>query len=771
MKFSITSFRGEAPRVTPRELPDNAAQEATNCRLQTGDLESWRQFLLSKTLANTGTVQTIYLLNGAWLSWNAQVDVARGVIPGDTTFRTFLTAPGTYTTPRYTTYALATTGAEPYPVTTLPLGVPEPDTAPTLVVGVNPAADTAVSVTDDGSNIATAWTIAGTLPGNREATQDAVNGNPAPCYRMLEQGTPGWMYRDFGTEDNTATTFDCDFYFETGSGNHQAGFAVGNTAAGGGARVQIGTNGTTAVFQIGTGDVWSADWVATSLMGLTMVGAHWYHMTITTLTNREDTTTVTAKCYDGATLMGTLTLRQPFQKGGFHGLTMHLTTDTQATRYDNIVVTGSGSLNPAIPVNTAMSYVYTFINNLGEESAPSPVSSTVLRPDGVQVTITTPTAAPGGTDPLYNIVSKRIYRAVTGSGGTVYKEVTTIALATATYVDTKEDDETGPNILESEDWDLPPATLQGIIALPNGIMAGFFGNQLCFSARARPHAWPVLYRLPTDTDIVAIANIDNTVVIGTKSFVYTATGNDPASYSMSQPGAAQACVSKRSMRYLDKVGVVFASPDGYMVCRGSAGKVDNATEGIFTRRQWEALVPSSIIAGVHDSVLHFFFTGTTPDAGYALDAKPNGFGLIRLSYHATALHSDPLTDGFYLVLDVNNEPTDSDLPVASTAVTPNGLKIFQFDAGASNMVFRWRGKLNLTAYPLALTIAQVRALSYSNLLFRVYADGAVIHEQVVSNDKEFTLPALDTYGSYEFEFMGTSTARSGQAAEDVLELT
>ena len=77
MKFSIASFRGEAPLVTPRALPENAAQEATNCRLQTGDLESWRQFLLSKTLANTGTVQTIYLLNGAWLSWNAQVDVAR----------------------------------------------------------------------------------------------------------------------------------------------------------------------------------------------------------------------------------------------------------------------------------------------------------------------------------------------------------------------------------------------------------------------------------------------------------------------------------------------------------------------------------------------------------------------------------------------------------------------------------------------------------------------------------------------------------------------
>ena len=90
MRRAIESFRGEAPRVTPRALPDNAAQAAVNAQLFTGDLKAWRQFATAKGLANggSGPVRTIYLLNDRWLSWEAEVDGARGIIPGDTTYRT-----------------------------------------------------------------------------------------------------------------------------------------------------------------------------------------------------------------------------------------------------------------------------------------------------------------------------------------------------------------------------------------------------------------------------------------------------------------------------------------------------------------------------------------------------------------------------------------------------------------------------------------------------------------------------------------------------------
>jgi hypothetical protein len=165
MRRAIESFRGEAPRVTPRALPDNAAQDATNAQLLTGDLRSWRQFITTLGLANPDLVRTIYLLHDKWLSWTADVDVARGTIAGDTTYRAYLTAPLLYSQPRFTNYALATTGAPPYPVTTRPLGVPGPDSVPTVSLGVDSSPTTfSVDVTDHGDELASAWTISPVVP-------------------------------------------------------------------------------------------------------------------------------------------------------------------------------------------------------------------------------------------------------------------------------------------------------------------------------------------------------------------------------------------------------------------------------------------------------------------------------------------------------------------------------------------------------------------------------------------------------------------------------
>lgn len=160
---AITTFRGEVPLLTPRALPDNAAQAAVNARLYTGDLTAFKQFGLTLALANAGPVRTISLMASLyWLSWDTEVDVARGVVPGDVTFRTYLTG---LDVPRFTNLALATTGAQPYPVTTRPLGVPAPDSPPGVVAGVDPTPTSfSIDVTDDGDQLATSWTVSPYVP-------------------------------------------------------------------------------------------------------------------------------------------------------------------------------------------------------------------------------------------------------------------------------------------------------------------------------------------------------------------------------------------------------------------------------------------------------------------------------------------------------------------------------------------------------------------------------------------------------------------------------
>jgi hypothetical protein len=604
--------------MTPRALPPNAAQQATNARLLTGDLEAWRQFALEHALANTGPVLTIYDLNGAWLAWGADVDVARGAIAGDTTFRVFLTGPDEYTEPRWTNYALATTGAEPYPAATNPLGVPAPDSTPTVAAGVDPTPSSfSIDILDKGDELATSWVTSPPVNQatfNSNVTQDTVNGNPAPSYKMAwrdyETGT--YLYRNFGIAKANTVTMTCDFYVNSVSGRSFFWMGVQRDEAGNGVSAYINqVSSGQWVMAIGTGSGWgqgqNQNQLKTSAAVTTLAADTWFRLTVTSTTNTDGTVTVSAAARTTADAdLITLTTTMGATRGDYCGFGAGFDQlgSTSLAQFDNIHVQAAGSTGYN-PTNTATSYVYTFVNSLGEESAPSFASATILRPDGIAITVTTPTDIPTGVSAGYGVATKRIYRAVTGATGTAFRFVAEIPLAQADYVDAIPDTELG-EVLESELWALPPADMRGMLALPNGVMAGFNKNQLCLSAQNHPHAWPVEYRLTVDTDIVAIGNIDTTVVICTENFVYLAIGTDPAAYSMTKLEVPQACVSKRSLAYLIGIGVVFASPDGLIAVAGN-GSVRNLTSALFTRDQWQALVPESIVGVAHDDVYHFFY--------------------------------------------------------------------------------------------------------------------------------------------------------------------
>jgi len=986
MRIAAESFRGEAPRVTPRALPENGAQIAKNARLQSGDLESWRQFALAKVLANPESVETIYLLNDEWLSWSVDVDAARGAIPGDNTYRLYLTAPDLYAQPRFTNYALATTGAEPFPVTTRPLGVPAPDAQPALVVGVSstPSAST-IEIIDSGDELTSSgtasWTTPAVVAGQNSIGEDAAAGQGPPSYQLGADNnalTPMYMYRDMGIEGASVVTVSWDFMFNARTQKRMNAYLM-TTLAGAGIAIRWSENPGRLVVGISTS--WSDLGVSNLDAGAIVApqDSVWYTCEVTIVSNPTGTKTVTATLYQGSVqLHDPVVVTNAFTNtGGFMGFVLHIgedvTPSAALTWYDNILV--RGTVPVSVITQVATSYVYTFVNDLGEESAPSAPSATVLKDDGTSITITTAVAVPSGFSVDYSVETKRIYRSVTGNTGTVFAFVAEIPLAQADYVDELTDSELG-DALETELWDLPPDDLRGILALPNGIMVGFRRNQLCFAVKNRPHAWPVDWRLNTDTSIVAIGNIDNTVVIGTEAFPYLAVGNDPAAYSMSKLEVPQACVSKQSLAYLTKIGVVFASPDGLIAISGS-GQVVNLTEMIFTRRQWQALGPETMRGVAHDDVYHFWcgtstpeysvddvifdaatvhgtgwtfadgdstaiisttpgtsvptvkgtvshstgkwyvefewlgptyggsdvvrleaglgdpastgnpaaegvgyrFSGTvrqngsavqytgpaiapndilgiavdldtgdvwlsingtyltgdpvagtspavtlselgrlyipivssespvpqswtiygTPDVlnysapegflawgvtavtypttttnGHMLDMKSSGFGLVELGYHAIASHADPLTDRLYLVLDAFEEPSEPYLSLPSLAPTLSDpfVEIYEFDSPDTygDLVYQYKGKLNLLDRPAAFSHCQVKADDYSNLVMNLYGDGDLFFSQVITSAEPFTLLMEDEYEKFEVEFVGTSRVQTYQFVEAIEEL-
>lgn len=130
-------FRGEVPRRSPHLLPPQYAQSAVNCRLLNGDLVPLTDKVTRQTFTGGPFKSIFLLLNLYWLRWAKIVDVARSVIPGDTTGRIYFTTYGGTGTgldrPRITNTFYATdpsqqggNPADGYPYVSYPLGSPNP---------------------------------------------------------------------------------------------------------------------------------------------------------------------------------------------------------------------------------------------------------------------------------------------------------------------------------------------------------------------------------------------------------------------------------------------------------------------------------------------------------------------------------------------------------------------------------------------------------------------------------------------------------------------
>jgi hypothetical protein len=396
-------------------------------------------------------------------------------------------------------------------------------------------------------------------------------------------------------------------------------------------------------------------------------------------------------------------------------------------------------------------YVMTYVSGIGEEGPPSGPSNIVSTGPGQQVDLSGLPTGPGGN---YNITAKRLYRTVTGAGGTTYNFLVELALATTTYTDKKLDENLG-ELLPSEGWVAPPAAMKGIIAAANGIMAGFKGNELILSEPYQPHAYPVDYRKTTTHPIVAIAAFDTNIVAATEANPWVATGLHPASMAFRELAIGQGCASKRSMRSLGDFGVVYASPDGLVLISHGAAQI--ITEQLFSVDEWRQYNPSSMRGLVHDDRYYCFYTkkeGT--QGGFYIDPKNIARGVVFLDFYTIGGFRDPLADALYLIQD-------------------NLIKQFEGDS-SSKLTWTWRSRLYVQGIVEPYTAVRIVADSYSDLLFRLYAEPiegggmSLVFQAPVHSDRPFRAPGGYTSRKIEVELTGTDDVRSIAIAESVAEL-
>jgi len=378
-------------------------------------------------------------------------------------------------------------------------------------------------------------------------------------------------------------------------------------------------------------------------------------------------------------------------------------------------------------------WVYTYVSAWNEEGPPS-TPSVILKHDRdtdgdlLPVSITGMSAVPTGA---YNIAFKRIYRLNTGESDQDWQLVAEIPVAQTSYTDTVENIDL-QNLLVSTDWDGPPETMKGLIGLPNGGMAGFDGLDVLFCEPYQPHAWPRRYMLTVDHPIVGLGSFGTTVMICTEAQPYLATGIDPASMALSKLELEQACVSKRSIGRMGLEGVVYASPDGLvLVGPGSASVV---TFDYYTKEEWKALSPETMVAFSHDQAYIAFYDNGVTRGCIIMDPKVDG--IVHAEVEADGGYVDDLTDTLYLLIDG---------------------EVREWDAGAA-MEASWHSK-TFSGRPVNPSMAQVVAESYPGgadpIELRIYGDGLLRHTQAVTSGDPFRLPGGYLARDWEIDVSST----------------
>jgi len=273
----------------------------------------------------------------------------------------------------------------------------------------------------------------------------------------------------------------------------------------------------------------------------------------------------------------------------------------------------SAAVGAAGNITGTVDYVFTFVRKWSDgtvdEGPPSPISTQItLSAQQADLTVigNAPIAASVGD---YGITHKRIYRLNAGFRFFVAE----IAIATLTYTDDISTLSLG-DAIESTNYLPPPDAMIGLIAMPNGITAGFKDNVVYLSEPYRPWAWPIANRYTVNWPIVAIGNVGTSVIVATSAYPFIGRGIDPAAYSFKRDSGRFPCVSKRSMAS-SELGALWATPSGLAVSDGV--QVVNATKQFLTRDEWALFFPETLHATIHDGRYYAWFENGTVTPGGA----------------------------------------------------------------------------------------------------------------------------------------------------------
>ena len=459
-----------------------------------------------------------------------------------------------------------------------------------------------------------------------------------------------------------------------------------------------------------------------------------------------------------------------------------------------VTTTGGGT------TNETRSYVYTWISASGEEGPPSPPTVLSGPVDAVwNITFTPPTTSDNTNRTLQTL---RLYRTVTSSSGVAsFYRVVDLPIATTTYADTIPDGTVTLNdTLLSTNWSAPPSDINGLVALPNGMIAGFRApGEIWFCEPYLPHAWPPQYMLAVEGPIVGLGVQQQSLVILTQGWNYIATGINPGSMVLAKVTNLEPCTSMGSI-VSSPIGVLYTSNNGLI--NVNSGMEVNTTANLVRKDEWPKLLflpnlhacyinrsylafssPNSsgvfdpnafqIGSGPTDSTYYTFqtidFTGTQAGALISINDE-------RAAFMPVQTPIDPTTGRSQAVQNIMQDVWTGE-PLALLNGVVYHLDVRQATPRIND--YLWRSKIFQSNYKENWAAAKVffgpppgvTGTPDAPTYFRFYADGNMIFQRPLDvSGKQFRLPSGYKSDMIQFELQGQLEVFNVQIATSPHEL-
>jgi len=300
------------------------------------------------------------------------------------------------------------------------------------------------------------------------------------------------------------------------------------------------------------------------------------------------------------------------------------------------------------------------------------------------------------------------------------------------------------DVIETADWHPPYSEISGMQMLSNNCMAHYKNNRVYLSEPGYPFTYPHKYEKYVTGNIKGMGHFDTNLVVLTDQLPWVLGCYDPLNVTKDYIEEPQSSLWPRSV-VSGNGFVAFISPDGLFMV--SQNGMENITEGIYTKEQWETLLTTStaydkeVIAVLYDNKYTAFFKGL--GTGFMIDLGTRDsrtFDLGEVAIYDT--FRDAKLDTLYILAQVGAKNY-----------------VYEWEGSASKLTFSWTSKIFSFESQVLFSSGITPGAYTTGITIKIYIGGVLKATKVVSASKPFRYK-IPRGREFYFTYSGTEEAYS-----------